>query len=162
MEIYKDVVGYEGLYKVSNLGNVKSLNFKRSGKEKLLKVSFTNEGYLKVGLHKDMKQKTRTVHQLVAEAFLNHSPNGHKLVINHIDFVKTNNKSNNLEIVTHRKNSNKKHLKSTSKYVGVSLCKSNNKWRSEIDIDGETKFLGYYYNESNAHLAYQHALKNLQ
>jgi mevalonate pyrophosphate decarboxylase len=65
METWKPIPNYEGLYEVSNLGNVKSLRF---NKEKILKPSKNNNGYFFVGLCKNCKSKTRTIHQLVAEA----------------------------------------------------------------------------------------------
>jgi hypothetical protein len=84
-----------------------------------LKLSKESNGYLQVGLFKNKKTKVFRVHQIVSMAFLNHNPCGHKLVINHIDFDKTNNNLNNLEITTQRQNTNQKHLTSTSKYTGV-------------------------------------------
>ena len=157
-EIFKSVKGYDGIYEVSNLGNVKSLKF---GKERILKSGVNSNGYLSVNLHKDSKQKTKKIHQLVAGAFLNHTPNGHNLVVNHIDFNKQNNKVNNLEIVTNRQNTNLKHIKSSSSYVGVSWSKTNKKWRSRIVINGKQKHLGFFTNELEASKAYQTALNNL-
>lgn len=46
MEIWRDIEGYEGLYQISNLGRVKSLNYKRTGKEKILKYKIENNGYI--------------------------------------------------------------------------------------------------------------------
>ena len=110
-EIYKDVIDYQGIYQVSNLGNVKCC------KTGLIRNYYLEKnGYYSITLRKNGIGKTRKVHQLVAESFLNHKVCGMELVINHIDFNKTNNKVENLEIVTSRENSNKKHLKSTSKY----------------------------------------------
>ena len=168
-EIYKDIPNYEGIYQVSNYGNVKSLERNvigrwgtiRTIKEKKLKAGLVSSGYLQVVLCKNGVTKSKRPHQLVAEAFLNHKPNGHKLVVNHIDFNRSNNNIENLEIVTQRKNANQSHIKSTSKYTGVSWHNSAKKWRADIHINGKTKYLGLYHNESNAHLAYQHALKNI-
>ena len=168
-EIFKDVKGYEGLYQVSNLGNVKSLErlvkHSKGGyklvKEKLLKFGKGTGGYSFVNLNKFGIARNRMIHQLVAIAFLDHTPCGYKLVVNHIDFDKTNNNVSNLEIVTHRENSNRKHLKSSSKYVGVSWNKNSNKWYSSIKINGKTKSLGTFKCEIKAHLAYQNKLKTL-
>ena len=164
MEIWKDIKGYEGLYQVSNLGNVKRLSvLKLNGryysmcKEKLIKTVVGN-GYKQLTLYLNGEKSTKKVHQLVAIAFLNHIPNGMDLVVNHKDFNRLNNHIDNLEIVTSRENSNKKHLKSTSKYVGVHWHKATNKWASSIEIKNKVKHLGVFTNEYDAHLAYKKAL----
>ena len=167
MEIWKDILGYEGFYQVSNLGNVKRLSvLKLNGryyslcKEKILNTT-TSNGYKQLTLYSNGVKKTRMIHQLVAESFLNHIACGSKLVINHKDFNKLNNCVDNLEIVTTRENSNKKHLKSTSKYVGVYWHKLSCKWASSIYKDRKIKHLGLFDNEYDAHLAYEKALKDL-
>jgi len=161
MEVFKDVKGYKGSYQVSNLGRVKSLNYRKTNKEKILKMSVAASGYHQLGLFKDGKRKTKTVHQLVAEAFLNHTPCGYKLVVNHIDLDKLNNKVSNLEIVTARENSNHKHLKSSSKYTGVAWHKRNKKWAAYIAINGKQKYLGYFTDEIEASNAYQLKLSEI-
>lgn len=95
-EIWKDVVGYEGLYQVSNLGRVKSLGHDLWHKGRIIKPHLDGKGhYLLVGLHKDLKTKKRNIHRLVAEAFL---PNPLGLPqVNHKDERKTNNMATNLE-----------------------------------------------------------------
>jgi hypothetical protein len=161
-EIYKDVVGYENMYQVSNLGNVKSLARKCSRgsrlKERMLKPAPNKSGYLIVALCKDGKVKLRTIHQLVAIAFLNHTPSGHNIVINHKDFNKLNNAITNLERVTNRENSNRKHLKSSSEYTGVGWSKQCNKWMSRIQINGENTYLGLFHDELEASAYYETAL----
>jgi len=52
MEVFKDIPNYEGLYQVSNLGNIKSLNYRRTGKSRILKLTENSCGYLKVCLSK--------------------------------------------------------------------------------------------------------------
>lgn len=89
-EIWKDVVGFEGLYKVSNLGNVKSL---RNGK--ILIPSITIHGYKRITLCKNGKKENKVIHRLVAEAFLDNPKNF--LCINHKDENKLNNCVENLE-----------------------------------------------------------------
>ena len=103
-EIWKDIDGYEGLYQVSNLGRVKSLNYRRTGKERILKALKDRYGYLHVKLCKDGKAKEYTIHRLVAEAFL-YNPNGFSDV-NHKDEDKENNAVGNLEWCSHKYNSN--------------------------------------------------------
>jgi hypothetical protein len=130
MEIWKDVFNYQGIYQVSNLGNIKSLNYKKTKKEKVLISSVGSNGYLTVKLCKNGIAKTRTIHQLVLESFLNYMPDGtQKLVVNHINFIRRDNRLENLEIVTMRDNGNQKHIKSSSKYTGVTWNKEKKKWR---------------------------------
>jgi hypothetical protein len=85
-----------------------------------------------------------------------------KLVINHVDFNKLNNKVDNLEIITNRKNANQKHLKSSSVYTGVCWHKPNKKWMSYISINGKSKYLGLFTNELEASEAYQKELKQIK
>jgi hypothetical protein len=151
MEIWKDIKDYKGHYQVSNLGRVKSIKFKIV---RILKPVITS-GYPRVLLHKDKKQTSRYIHQLVAEVFLNHTPNGHTLVVNHINFDKLDNRVENLEIVTQRENVNRKHLKSSSQYTGVYWSKTNKRWIATLSTKGKHKYLGSYNCEFKAHLAYQ-------
>lgn len=103
-EIWKDIPGYNGKYRVSNLGNVMSINYLNQGIDKLLSLKNHHSGYLIVRLCSGNKsdQKNRTVHSLVAEAFIPNPYN--KRCVNHIDGNKKNNRVDNLEWVTHREN----------------------------------------------------------
>jgi hypothetical protein len=111
-EVWKDVVGYEGLYQVSNLGNVKSVAraVKRIGqsdlpvKERILKQQDDKAGYKTAMLSKGGKLKLLKVHRLVAIAFIE-NPEGYP-IINHKDENKQNNKADNLEWCTHKYNTN--------------------------------------------------------
>lgn len=154
MEIWKTIKGFED-YQVSNLGNVKSLKY---GKERILKFTCCKGGYRYVVLSFNKKLITKKIHQLVAIAFLNHTPCGHKLVVNHKDFNRQNNKLDNLEIISQRENTSKKHIKSISKYTGVSWNKQKNKWISYIWIVNKLKRIGSFDNEYDAHLAYEKEL----
>ena len=107
-EVWKDVAGYEGFYKVSNEGNVYSVGRKdtlgRNHRGRTLAPGYDKGGYLIVSLCKNGKLKTKTVHRLVAETFLP-NPNGYS-EINHRDENKVNNYANNLEWCTREYNNN--------------------------------------------------------
>ncbi|WP_284108924.1 NUMOD4 domain-containing protein [Acinetobacter pittii] len=108
MEIWKPIVGYEGIYEVSNLGCIKSLSRATTNKlqpfvpERILKTRIGKTGYEIVGLSKDGGQKTCKVHRLVASAFCDNPLN--KPHINHKNGLKTDNNSSNLEWVTASEN----------------------------------------------------------
>jgi hypothetical protein len=97
-EIWKDIKGYENKYQISNFGRVKSLNYLRTKKEKLLKVHSDKNGYLVLNLSKDGKSKCVKVHRLVAEMFIENPHNYTQ--VNHKDENKKNNNVNNLEWCT--------------------------------------------------------------
>lgn len=130
IEIWKDILGYEGLYQVSNLGNVRSLNYRRSGKTKLLKQG-TDNGYKRVELSKNGKKKKYWVHRLVAIAFIS-NPNNYKEV-NHKDEDKSNNNVNNLEWCTREYNNNygTRNKRTSESHKGKILSEEHKKKMSE-------------------------------
>jgi len=169
-EFFKDIPGYEGYYQVSNLGSVKSLSrsIKLSNgryrvlKEKILKPTLNSTGYLLVILYKDGKQKAYKIHQLLAMAFLGHIPCGHKLIVDHINNNPLDNRVENLQIVTTRKNCSKDKKGYSSEYVGVSWNTKDKKWRSAISINGKDKYLGSFECEIEASEAYQQEKNKLK
>jgi hypothetical protein len=96
----------------------------------------------------------------MAMAFLNHTPNRRSLVVDHINNIKTDNRLENLQIVSQRHNTSK-DKKGTSKYTGVSRCNRGKKWMACIRINGNKILLGYYADEDEAGLAYQNALREI-
>lgn len=99
IETFKDIVGYEGYYEISNLGNVRSTSYKGT---RILKPSITKRGYLNVILCVNQRKEHKLVHRLVAEAFLE-NPNNFKTV-NHKDENKLNNTVENLEWLSQENN----------------------------------------------------------
>jgi len=155
IEIFKDVPNYDGNYQVSNLGRAKSF---KCNNEIILKSSINKNGYCVLSLRRNGVKISEYIHQLVAIAFLNHVPCGRQIVVNHINFIKTDNRVENLEIITQRENANKKHIKSSSEYTGVSWHKLHKKWTSTISINNKKKHLGCFINELDASKAYKNAL----
>ena len=123
MEIWKDIKGYEGLYQVSNLGNIKSMErfcVHKYGemlrKERLLKKQIDKDGYETIFLRKNNKPKNMKVHRLVAEAFIEKHKG--KNIVNHKDSVRNNNYYKNLEWCTHKENIIHSHSKGLSSNKG--------------------------------------------
>ena len=115
MEIWKDIKGYKGLYKVSNEGRIKSLarwidgvNYgkpcKKYRKEKIMKTHKDRNGYMRVVLCKNTKHHSHQMHRLVYEAFNGEIPEG--MQVNHIDENKINNNVDNLNLMTPKENTN--------------------------------------------------------
>ena len=132
-EEWKDIKGYEGLYQISNLGRIKSLNYNRTKKEKILSNSTNRKGYLFVILYKNGKKKSFKVHRLVAIHFIE-NPNNY-FQVNHKDENKSNNRVDNLEWCTQEYNLNYgtrnkrisekmkgyKHIKETKKKISEKM-----------------------------------------
>lgn len=127
IEKWKPIEGYEGLYEVSDWGDVKSLNYNHTGKEKILSVGLC-WGYHIVGLCKDGISKTHKVHRLVAQAFI---PNPDNLpCVNHKDEVRSNNHVGNLEWCSYQYNNNYGTCRQRS-------IKNKKKKVSQYNLNGE-------------------------
>ena len=107
-EEWRDVVGYEGLYQVSNLGRVRTLDYRRTGKIRILKQCWDSDGYCRVALFPKeglrRKSKSAFVHRLVGAAFI---PNPEqKAEIDHINGTRNDNRVENLRWATRKENDN--------------------------------------------------------
>lgn len=102
-EVWKDIPDYEGLYQVSNLGRIKSLNFNKTGIEKIMKPRTGNRYYM-IALWKNGIRKDYLLHRIVAKTFIPNPEN--KPFINHKDENCFNNSINNLMWCTHKENMN--------------------------------------------------------
>lgn len=154
-EEFRDVIGYEGLYQVSNLGNVKTVKTGR-----LRRFSTSRDGYNCLGLHKNGIRRGFAVHQLVAMSFLNHQINGHKIVVDHINTIKSDNRLENLQLMTQRQNVAKAKAKNRNLSTGVR--KIGNRFVTKILINNCIIDLGRFSTEQEASNAYQNALKQLE
>lgn len=101
-EIWKDVVGYSDLYKISSFGRIKSFKKIKITGGKLMYPAPTNQGYLRIKLSKNNKSKTFSIHRLVMEAFELNDEN--KRCVNHKNGIKNDNRLINLEWMTHGEN----------------------------------------------------------
>ena len=125
-EYYANLKEYENIYKISCYGTV--INVKTHN---ILKPKYDKDGYLKVGLTKDGKQKYKFIHRLVAETFIPNPEN--KPYVNHIDGDKTNNTVVNLEWCTAKENTN--HA------IKNDLMKVNEHWEKVKDKMNGSEYL---------------------
>ena len=130
MEKWKDINGYEGLYKISNYGNVYSYpRHKTNGG--ILKPQLRN-GYLRVKLFKNGKEKNICVHQLVAQAFVPNEKN--KNCINHKDGNKRNNNADNLEWCSYAENVNHAYENGLRKTKKIAQIKNGKIIKTYLNI----------------------------
>ena len=173
VEEWRDVPEYEGYYQVSNMGRVRSLDRTVTfinGREQFYKGQILDgavtKGYKRACLNKDSIRRTYSFSQLVAMAFLGHIPNGGKIVVDHVNGDKLDDRIKNLRIVTQRANcstcfrSDKASL--SSEYIGVCWNRAISKWHSYILYNGGRIHLGFFTNEIEASNAYQSALSKIK
>lgn len=160
VEIWKDIPEYEGIYLASNNGRIKSI---KSKNEKILKGSTDNRGYRIVSLWKDGKCSWFQVHKLIVITFLEYKELSYKIVIDHINNKKNDNRLENLQIISQRENASKDKdkNKTSSKYIGVYFIKKEKKWKVQIHINGKRKYLGRYKCEHDAGNAYKSELNKI-
>ena len=127
MEKWFDIKGYEGYYMISDCGEIKSkervIPDGRFFKSKTKKPQLSKQGYLYVDLYKNGKRKHFYVHRLVAEVFIKKDCNS-KLVINHINGIKTDNRIENLEWVTSSENNIHAKIIGLNKNFGTTAGRS--------------------------------------
>jgi hypothetical protein len=157
IEIWRDLPDSEGMYQVSDLGRVKSF-FKK--KTTIKKQHFDNIGYLATGINKNKKIKTLRVHKLVAITFLNHIPNGYEIVVDHINNVKQDNRTINLQLISQRENSSKDKINKKCKYTGVN--NSREKFQSFIRNNDKIINLGSFKTQEEASEYYHNAVKAIE
>ena len=173
-EEWRDIPEYEGYYQASNLGRVRSLDRtvltingqERFYKGRIKKDTVSNKGYRVCRLSINGLSRLFKFSQLVAMTFLGHETNGHKLVVDHINGDKSDDRVENLRLVTNRANtstcfrSNEESFSSV--YVGVSWSKRDSVWGSSIVYNGVVTWLGNYDTELEASNAYQSALSKIE
>ena len=124
IEIWKDVVGYEGFYEVSNFGRVMSLNYNKTKKRGLMVGFTTNRKYKRILLSKKGVHQKHSVHRLVLEAFVVNDEN--KPYVNHLDGNPSNNHIDNLEWCTESENNLHAYR------VGLMCAKGENNGQSKL------------------------------
>jgi hypothetical protein len=129
MEIFRDIIGFEGLYQAGSKGNIKSLLKRCKNSDKILKTATDRCGYLIVTLCKDKKHYTKTVHRLVATAFFGIN----SLPVNHKNGIKSHNFIENLEFIT--ASENQKHAIKNGIFIPNTKEIAENKRKKVAKVD---------------------------
>lgn len=177
IEEWKDICGYEGLYKISDFGNVKRIEHLsnhdtihlRKLKEKILKKGVNKRGYLTVSLSQNGKKKTYKIHRLVAQTFIANPTNLPQ--VNHKDENKANNHVSNLEwcdndynthygSVLQRRKVGMNNNKRTRFFTYKGIKKSLAEWGHIVGIKYETLFSRIYVQHLNIEQALTMPIKN--
>lgn len=151
MEIWKDIPGFEGMYQVSNLGQIKSIRF---NKEKILSLNLKPKGYYQIKLYNNDGRKWYQVHRLVCAGFIDSELLNSSSVVNHKNGIRNDNRLDNLEIISQidntidgiiRKNSceNEDYNSNNIRYI------SKSKW----EVYYKDIFIGIVKNTEQARVA---------
>lgn len=162
-EQFKSIKNYEGLYEISNRGNVKSLakswviggGHIRKKPETILRPGVDTRGYFHVRLCKDGKTRSYAIHPLVWDHFGDKARDGRKLQIDHIDGNKLNNYRNNLQLLTQRQNTNKGYSDKKRSGLPTNVFRNGNRFQAKIHINGKCLYIGTFQNVDEASVASQ-------
>jgi hypothetical protein len=166
-EIWGPIIGYEGIYEISNFGRAKSLerivklrDSNRTVRERILNPNKNHRtNYYHIKLFSNCEGKTFQIHTLVWDHFGDRKRDGLKLQVDHIDGNKLNNRIDNLQILTSRENLSKGHVQRGRKLpTGVDYHKKSQKYRAQIRLNGEGIHLGIFNTKESAHQAYIKAI----
>jgi hypothetical protein len=167
-EIYKDIIGFEGKYQVSNFGNVRTIDrvtiFKDGRKSyykgKILICTPDLKGYPKIRLEYYGKGVTKRVHSLVWETFGDGTTISFPdRVIDHIDRNKKNNHINNLRIISNRENSSNR--KDNKEFIGVRKNNKSDNYTCRIGFNYKVFHLGTFETQEEAFERYNEALSHI-
>jgi hypothetical protein len=168
LEEWRPVKNYEGLYEVSCLGNIRSLDRPvhhwRGGKSfiigKILKRNLDQNGYAIVHLSKNNQAKLCKIHLLVWDVFGNKPRDGIKIQVDHIDNDKNNCQIDNLQLLNSRQNCSKDQKSKCGNPTGVQLL-SNGRFKARAVINGIETHLGTFASANEASFKYQQTINNL-
>ena len=153
-EEFKDITGYEGLYQINRKGEVKSLErYNEAGhliKEKILK-NRSSLGYKRVLLYKNKKNKNFKIHVLLFKTFVCEYDNMY-LEIDHINNIRSDNRLENLRLVSKRNNMNNR---SDQSEFGVGVRKFCNNYQTRININKKNTYIGRFNTHDEASNKYK-------
>lgn len=166
IEEWRDIPGYEGLYQASSFGRLKSVEkLIKCGplghtlrREKILKVTKSNTGYLQTRISKNGVGRSFRIHRLITNTFIGGRDD---LPIDHKNRIKTDNRVMNLEYVTHRENVHR-FIKSKKGDLPIGVSKERNGFMSQINYNKKHYRLGVFPTIEKAHAQYEMAINDLE
>jgi len=146
-ETWKPILGYEGIYLVSDLGRIKRISSGRILKE------IDKRGYSQICLYKNGVSRKFSAHRVVLEAFIGKSG----LVTDHINEIKTDNRLSNLQYVSIRENSRRYWKKRRGLPTGVYKTIESSRYKTSITINSKAEYLGIYKTPAEAEAVFLRA-----